>query len=191
MLLKGEKAAVTKKYFVSLPTAEAHHQCHPTGREVAMAQRVHPKIIDKIYQLVLDSVTDPVQRHLKHFVCHSLCSKQFPDALDRVYGAPNGSQNFSCVTSARQRLLLLNRHSQTLLYTSVTFTENRHGKGRSRTTNTVSPPQMQLFSLILFGHVHGFHPPLQMRMPLRINRSKTAVDNTKKSHIRRQTAQVQ
>jgi len=31
MLLKGEKAAVTKKYFVSLPTAEAHHQCHPTG----------------------------------------------------------------------------------------------------------------------------------------------------------------
>ena len=37
----GEKVAVTKNFFVSLPTAEAHHQCHLTGREVAMAQRVH------------------------------------------------------------------------------------------------------------------------------------------------------
>jgi len=36
MLLNGEKAAVIKKYFASLPTAEAHHQWHPTGREVAM-----------------------------------------------------------------------------------------------------------------------------------------------------------
>jgi len=41
MLLKVKKAAVTKKYFVSLLTAEAHHQCHPTRREVAMAKRVH------------------------------------------------------------------------------------------------------------------------------------------------------
>lgn len=71
-LENGEKAVVTKKFFVSLPTAEAHHQCHPTGREVAMAQRVHPKIVDKIHELVLEGVIDPleVQRHLKH--CSSL-----------------------------------------------------------------------------------------------------------------------
>ena len=88
MLLKGEKAAVTKKYFVSLPTAEAHHQCHPTGREVAMAQRVHPKITEINTPVgILDDVTDPleVQHHLKHFVRHSLCSNQLPDALDLVF----------------------------------------------------------------------------------------------------------
>ena len=86
-LENGEKAVVTKKFFVSLPTAEAHHQCHPTGREVAMAQRVHPKIVDKIHELVLEGVIDPleVQRHLKHYVCHSLCSEQPPDILDRAY----------------------------------------------------------------------------------------------------------
>ena len=43
MLLKGEKAAVIKKYFASLPTAEAHHQWHPTGREVAMLKEYTQK----------------------------------------------------------------------------------------------------------------------------------------------------
>jgi len=51
-----------------------------------MAQRVHPKIIEKIHQLVLDDVIDPLEvHHLEHFVCHSLCSKQLPDALDRAF----------------------------------------------------------------------------------------------------------
>ena len=83
---KGEKPAITKKYFVSLPTEEAHHQCHPTGREVAMAQRVNAKVIQKIHELVLEGFTDPleVQRHLKHYVHHSLCSMQPPDVLDRA-----------------------------------------------------------------------------------------------------------
>ena len=51
-LENGEKAVVTKKFFVSLPTVEAHHQCHPTGGEVAMAQRIYPKIVDQIHELV-------------------------------------------------------------------------------------------------------------------------------------------
>ena len=85
-LENGEKVAVTKNFFVSLPTAEAHHQCHPTGREVAMAQR-HSKVIEKIHELVLEGVIDPleVQRHLKHYVRHSLCGEQPPDVLDRAY----------------------------------------------------------------------------------------------------------
>ena len=76
---------MTKKYFVSLPTTDAHHQCHSTGREVAITQRIHPNIIEKIHQLVLDGVANPleVQHHLKYyFAHHSLCRKQFPDALD-------------------------------------------------------------------------------------------------------------
>lgn len=37
----------THKYFVSLPTEEAHHG-HPTGEQDGFAQRVHPGIITKI-----------------------------------------------------------------------------------------------------------------------------------------------
>jgi len=66
MLLKGEKAAVIKKYFASLPTAEAHHQWHPTGREVAITQRIHPNIIEKIHQLVLDGVANPLEHCKKN-----------------------------------------------------------------------------------------------------------------------------
>ena len=86
-LEQGEKTTMTKKYFVILPTADAHHLCHPTGREVCMAQRVHTKIIHKIQELVLEGISDPleVQRHLKHYVRHSLCSEQPPDTLDRAY----------------------------------------------------------------------------------------------------------
>ena len=35
----GEIKSVSK-YFVSLPSDEAHHKCHPTGKEAGMAQRV-------------------------------------------------------------------------------------------------------------------------------------------------------
>ena len=84
-LENGEKVAVTKNFFVSLPTAEAHHQCHPTGKEVAMAQRsrVHSKIIEKIHELVLEGAIDPleVQRHLKHYVHHFVCCEQPLDVL--------------------------------------------------------------------------------------------------------------
>ena len=46
-LEKGEKAPLTKKYFVNLLTTTTVHQHHPTGREVALAQRVHPKTSTK------------------------------------------------------------------------------------------------------------------------------------------------
>ena len=32
-----------QKYYVSLPTAQAHHSIHPTGGVFGMAQKVHPK----------------------------------------------------------------------------------------------------------------------------------------------------
>ena len=38
-------------YYVSLPTIEAHHLTHPTGGIYGMAQKMHPKLVEKIYQL--------------------------------------------------------------------------------------------------------------------------------------------
>ena len=88
-LEQGEKTTTTKKYFVILPTAEACHLCRPTGRELVMAQGVHTRIKQKIRELVLEGIYDPleVQHHLNHYVCHSLCSEQPPDRLDRAYYA--------------------------------------------------------------------------------------------------------
>ena len=38
-------------YYVSLPTIEAHHLTHPTGGIYGLAQKMHPKLVEKIYQL--------------------------------------------------------------------------------------------------------------------------------------------
>ena len=61
------------KYFVLLPTKEAHESYHPTSGPAGFAQRVHPKIIEKINLLVRE--VEEVKRALRHYVLHVL----FPD----------------------------------------------------------------------------------------------------------------
>ena len=87
LLKNGEEVQVSKKYFVRLPSEEVHHSCHPTGRQVGMAQRVHPATIKKIHALVIEGTTAPleIQRHLKHYVRHYLCCDELPDNMDRAY----------------------------------------------------------------------------------------------------------
>lgn len=74
-------------YFISLPSAEAHHSTHPTGPSVALAQKVHPEVIKKIHELVLSGVSETVEmsRHLKYFVTHCLCIDKQPHPNDRAY----------------------------------------------------------------------------------------------------------
>jgi len=48
----------TVKYFVSLPTEEAHRQVHKTGGMHTMAQRVHPKVPAKIHELVASGLNE-------------------------------------------------------------------------------------------------------------------------------------
>ena len=75
------------KYFISLPTEEAHHQTHPTGASVALAQKVHPQVISKIHELVLAGVSESIEmkRHLKYYVTNCLCKDSLPDPNDRAY----------------------------------------------------------------------------------------------------------
>ena len=75
------------KYFISLPTEEAHHQTHPTGASVALAQKVHPQVISKIHELVLAGVSESIKmkHHLKYYVTNCLCKDSFPDPNDRAY----------------------------------------------------------------------------------------------------------
>lgn len=72
-----KEVETTKKYFVLLPTKQAHENFHPTLGVAGFAQRVHPKIIERINELVGGGITDvqEVKRALRHYIIHAL----FPD----------------------------------------------------------------------------------------------------------------
>ena len=46
------------KYHVLLPMEEAHHSSHETKGAVGYAQRIHPELVEKIYELVSEGITD-------------------------------------------------------------------------------------------------------------------------------------
>ena len=86
-LMSNEDVEVVHKYFVSLPTEEAHHKCHPTKGVMGLSQRVHPEVIAKIHELVSIGTVEPVevQRLLKHHVNHYMCAGNLPDSNNRAY----------------------------------------------------------------------------------------------------------
>ena len=106
-LKSGKKVKVEKKYFVSLPTEEAHHQTHPTGGMHGMAQKVHPQVAEKIKELVSEGITDTssVSRMLRHYVNHHLCQEEKPNPSDRAY-YPTKDDIKNHVYQAKQALQL-------------------------------------------------------------------------------------
>ena len=70
-----------------MPTGEAHHSFHETKGPAGYAQRIHPKLIEKIYELVSEGITDTqeVKRALKHYTLHELCPEEKPELTDRAY----------------------------------------------------------------------------------------------------------
>ena len=87
----GEPVKITTKYHVLLPTEEAHHSFHETKGAAGYAQRIHPKLVEKIYELVSEGITDTqeVKRALKHYTLHDLCPDQKPELVDRAYYPTN------------------------------------------------------------------------------------------------------
>ena len=69
-----------QRFFVVLPTKEAHHSVHPTEGPIGYAQRMHPKLAEKIQDLVSE-----VTRALKYFVNHTLCPDFKLNISDRAY----------------------------------------------------------------------------------------------------------
>ena len=84
-LANNEQVNSKIKYHVLLLTEEAHHTFHQTHGAASYAQRVHPKLIEKIYELVFEGVTDLQEVNpLRYYVTHVLCSSDFkPDLTDR------------------------------------------------------------------------------------------------------------
>ena len=77
-------------YFVVLPKEEAHS--HDIDGPALYGQRIHPKLVSKIYELVAEGITNvqEVKNHLKCYVLHVLYVHQIPDLTDRAY-FPNTS----------------------------------------------------------------------------------------------------
>ena len=57
---KGSAKSVSK-YYVCLPSEEAHHEVHLTKGEMALTQKIHPMLVQKIYELVTEGI---VETHL-------------------------------------------------------------------------------------------------------------------------------
>ena len=51
-LEKGIEVTVEKKYLMHLPTAEAHREWHPTGREVHWLSEFFPQSLKKHMKLL-------------------------------------------------------------------------------------------------------------------------------------------
>ena len=75
-IAEGDDICKVSKYFVSLPS-EAAHSGHPTGSSGGYAQRIHPLLSDKIFQLVAAGITDTneVRRSLRFYVTNTICKK--------------------------------------------------------------------------------------------------------------------
>ena len=76
------------KYRVLLPNEEAHHSFHETKGTSGYAQHNHPKLIERIYDLVVEGITDTQEviqkRALKHYTLHMLCPEEKSDLVDRI-----------------------------------------------------------------------------------------------------------
>ena len=86
-ITSGKDIKTTKKYYISLPAEEAHHQTHQTGGMHGMAQRMYPRVTQKIRELVSDGITEVpiVCQMLRHYVNNELCKEDRPSCSDRAY----------------------------------------------------------------------------------------------------------
>ena len=90
LMENGVKLKIQQRYFVSLPTNEAHEKVHPTGITGGMSQRVHPMISQKIEDLVKEGITDvqEVKRMLNYFVKTDM-KENLPSKNNRAYYPTN------------------------------------------------------------------------------------------------------
>lgn len=87
-LSSGQELTRVKRYFVSLPSEDAH-KGHIMGAMGGLAQRMHPYLIQKVTEMVTQGITDTaeVKRGLKHYVMSQLCSELNinPAKIDRPF----------------------------------------------------------------------------------------------------------
>ena len=75
------------RYWLSLPTLEAHEKTHPVKQAAVFSQKVNPVVAQMIAELVADGITeiDDVKKALRHRINHYLCKDSPPDPNDPAY----------------------------------------------------------------------------------------------------------
>jgi len=69
----------TTRYWLSLPTLEAHEKTHPVKQAAVFSQKVNPAVAQMIAELVADGITEvnSVKKALRHRITHYLWQR-FP-----------------------------------------------------------------------------------------------------------------
>ena len=94
------------KYYVCLPSEEAHHDVHSTKGPMSLAQRIHPVLIQRIHELVAKGVTETneVKRSFRVYVKH-LNTDDIINQNDRSYN-PTDKDISNHVYIAKMKLQL-------------------------------------------------------------------------------------
>ena len=74
------------RYWLSLPTLEAHEKTHPVKQAAVFSQKVNRAVAQMITELVAEGITeiDDVKKALRHRINHYLCKGSPPDPNDRA-----------------------------------------------------------------------------------------------------------
>ena len=101
----------TVRYWLSLPTIEAHEKTHHVKQAAVFSQKVNPAVAQMIAELVADGipVVVDVKKVLHHSISHYLCKDSPPDPHDRAY-FPTHEDIRNHIYRAKQAL----QHSKTL-----------------------------------------------------------------------------
>lgn len=150
----NQKINFIRKWFVSLPSNDAHEKTHPTGIASGVAQKVNPIIANKIEDFVKEGMTDPseVQRALRSFV-KSCVLDVVPQPLDRAY-YPTLDDIRNHIYRAKTALQLSKFDQQNLALiikdwqatqplTSHYFRPYRHGNSDEQQSHDVSSTSLQ------------------------------------------------
>ncbi len=116
-LTNKESVLTTKKYFISLPSEEAHEKSHPIGAIAGIAQKMHPAISKRIESLVREGTTDghTIQTILKEYVNTTMSDTPLPPPCktDRVF-YPTVTDINNHVTKVKSALQLSKLDQQNL-----------------------------------------------------------------------------
>ena len=108
----GAGVKTISKFYVSLPTEEAHHEVHSTKGQMSLAQRIHPVLTQKIHKLVSEGVIETsevkcaLRVHVKHMNVYGTI-----DPNDRAYN-PTDKDISNHVYIAKRKLVLLSSLDQ-------------------------------------------------------------------------------
>ncbi|XP_056154407.1 calcium-responsive transcription factor [Lampris incognitus] len=166
----AKEVRVENRYYIDLPLKCAHSK-HSLGGLSGMAQTIHPQIVEWIYQLVAEGMTDAVemQATLRHYVKTKMVDVTAPDEMNRAY-YPRVADIKNHIYKAKVRQRLTKMDPKNVCGKSEDWKANEsnlsfrpHRKRRSETsTSSLTPLGQQteeIYLKVLGQPASTFHAP--------------------------------